>query len=75
LVPVSGGEADDEAIRLACGLVKKSKGEVHAVYVITINRTLPLGAEIQSEIRRAEDILDHVEAVAEEQDHEIETSP
>ena len=73
LVPVSGGEADDEAIRLACGLVKKSKGKVHAVYVITINRTLPLGAEIESEIRKAEDILDHVEAIAEEQDREIET--
>lgn len=73
LVPVSGTEADDEAIKLACELTKKSKGKMHAVYVITIKRTLPLEAEIASEIRKAEEILDHVETVAEEQDCEIET--
>jgi len=73
LVPVSGTEADDEAIKLACELAKKSKGKIHAVYVITIKRTLPIEAEIASEIRKAEEILDHVETVAEEQDYEIET--
>jgi nucleotide-binding universal stress UspA family protein len=73
LVPVSGTEADDEAIKLACELAKKSKGKIRAVYVITIKRTLPIEAEIASEIRKAEEILDHVETVAEEQDCEIET--
>ena len=73
LVPVSGTEADDEVIRLACELAKKSKGKIHAVYVITVKRTLPLGAEIESEIKRAEGILEHIEIVAEEQDCEIET--
>jgi nucleotide-binding universal stress UspA family protein len=75
LVPVSGSEADDEAIKLAGELAKKGKGkgEVRAVYVITLKRTLPLEAEIEHEIRKAEEILDHVETVAEEQDYEIET--
>ena len=73
LVPVSGGEADDEAIALACRLAKKSKGKVRTVYVITVKRTLPIDAEIEPEIRKAEGILDHVEGVAEEQDYEIET--
>jgi len=73
LVPVVGTEADEEAIRLACRLTK-NKGKIYAVYVVAIKRTLPLDAEIESEIRRGEDILDHIEVVAEEQDQEIETS-
>ena len=73
LVPVVGTDADEEAIRLACRLAKKDKGKISAVYVITIKRTLPLDAEIESEVKTGEDILDHIERVAEEQDCEIET--
>ena len=73
LVPVSGTEADEEAMRLACELAKKSKGKVWAVYVIAIKRALPLEAEIDGDIRKAEDILDRIETVAEEQDYEVET--
>jgi nucleotide-binding universal stress UspA family protein len=73
LVPVTGTQADDEAIRLACRLTKKNKGKIWAVYVITIKRSLPLDAEIEPEIRKAEDILDHIAGVAEEEDYEIET--
>ncbi len=73
LVPVSGTDADEEAIKLACRLAKKGKGKVRAVYVITVKRTLPLDAEIESEIRKAEGILDHVERIAEEQEYEVET--
>ncbi len=73
LVPVVGTEADDEAIKLACRLAKKDKGKIRAVFVVTVKRTLPLDAEIEPEIRRAEEILDHMESVAEEEDYEIET--
>jgi len=73
LVPVVGTEADKEAIRLACRLAKKNKGKVWAVHVITIKRTLPLDAEVGSEIKKAEGILSRVERVAEEEDLEIET--
>ena len=73
LVPVIGTEADEEAIKLACGLAKKNKGKIWAVYVIALKRALPLDAEIEPEIKRAEEILDHIEEIAEEQDHEIET--
>ncbi len=73
LVPVIGTEADDEAIRLACRLAKRNKGKIWAVYVVTVKRTLPLDAEIEPEIRKAEDILDHAESIAEEQDYEVET--
>jgi len=73
LVPVRGTEADEEAIKLACRLARKGKGKIWAVYVITVKRTLPIDAEIESEIREAEEILDHAERVAEEQDYEVET--
>ena len=71
LVPISGTEADEEAMKLACRLAKKDKSKIWAVYVITINRALPLDAEIEPEIQKAESILDHIEMVAEEQDYEV----
>ena len=74
LVPVIGTEADDEAIRLACRLAKRDKGKIWAVYVITLKRTVPLDAEVEPEIRHAEEILDHAESIAEEEDYEIETN-
>jgi nucleotide-binding universal stress UspA family protein len=73
LVPVVGSEADIETIKLACRLARKDKGKVWAVSVVTIKRALPLDAEIDSEIKKAEEILDKVESVAEEEDYEVET--
>jgi nucleotide-binding universal stress UspA family protein len=73
LVPVIGTKADEEAIRLGCQLASKNKAKICVVYVITIKRALPLNAEIEPEIRKAEEILDRMEGVAEEEDYEIET--
>ncbi len=73
LVPVVGTEADKEAISLGCKLAKRNKAKIWAVYVITVKRSLPLDADIEPEIRRAEDILDHIGSIAEEEDCEIET--
>jgi len=74
LVPVAGTEADEEAIKLADRLLaKKNRGEICAVHVISVERALPLDAEIESEIRKAEDILNHIESIAEEQGCKIET--
>ena len=72
-MPVMGTEADEEAMRLACKLAKKNKAKIWAVYIIAVKRALPLDAEIESEIRRGEGILDHIEIIAEEQDCEVET--
>jgi len=73
LVPVVGTEADDEAMKLACRLAKKDKGKIWSVYVIAIKRALPLNAELEPEIQKAEDILDHIEMVAEEEEYEVGT--
>jgi nucleotide-binding universal stress UspA family protein len=74
LVPVNGSEADVETIKLACRLAKKDKGKVWAISVVAIKRALPLDAEIDSEIRKAEDMLDRAENIAEEEDYEVETN-
>jgi nucleotide-binding universal stress UspA family protein len=73
LVPVNGTKADDEAVKLACRLAKKEKGKIWAVYVIAVRRALPLDAEIEPEIKKAEAILDHTESVAEEEEYKLET--
>jgi len=74
LVPVVGTEADEEAIKVACKLTeKKAKGKISIVHVITVERTLPLDAEMETEIQKAEEILDHMENVAKEHGGEVET--
>ena len=73
LVPVSGTEADEGAMKLACRVARKDKGKIWAVTVVAIKRALPLDAEIDSEIQKAEDLLDRMEGIAEEEDYEIET--
>jgi nucleotide-binding universal stress UspA family protein len=72
LVPISGTEVDSEAIKLACRLAKKNKSKIWSVYVITIRRDLPLDAEIEPEIEKAEGILDQIEMLAAEEDYEVE---
>ena len=74
LVPVkNGGRADEEALKLACRLARRSKGKVCAVYVIEVQRALPLEAQIEPEIRKGEKVLDQAERLAEEQDYQVET--
>ncbi len=73
LVPVTGTQAGEEAIKLACRLAKQDKSEVYAVYIITMRRDLPLDAEIEPAIQKAEDILNHIEGIAREQGNRIDT--
>jgi nucleotide-binding universal stress UspA family protein len=74
LVPVTGSDADVEALRLAIRLAKKEKGKVWSVYVITIKRALPLNAEIKPEIEKAEGVMDNMETIAEEEEeYEVDT--
>jgi nucleotide-binding universal stress UspA family protein len=65
LVPVAGTKADEGAIELACRLANQKNGSrIFAVHVIPVERSLPLDAEIVSEINRAETILTHIEEIA-----------
>ena len=73
LVPVIGTEADEEAVRLACRLARQDRSRIWVVFVITVKRTLPIEVEMQPEIKKAEEVLDHMERLAAEQGCRIET--
>ena len=73
LVAASGNGADEDVVKLACNLARKSKTKIYVVYVIEVKRSLPLDAVIESEIQRAEEVLTRAEDIASERDCEIET--
>ena len=73
LVPVSGAKVDEETVRFACDLARRNKAKVYVAYVIEIDRTLPIDAEIESEIRKGEEILNRAEDIAEKAGWEVET--
>ena len=64
LVAVTGEASDDDAVRLACELLDSQKGDLFIVYVIEVERGLPVDAEISPATARAEQVLKHVEGVA-----------
>jgi nucleotide-binding universal stress UspA family protein len=58
LVPVAGTPADNGALDLACTLARtKFHPGITAMHVIPVERSLPLDAEIEAEIARAEEIM------------------
>lgn len=73
LVPINGSMADEEALRLACHIAKRSKSKIFVTYVIQVDRTLPLDAEIEQEVEKGEQFLDRAECIAEEHDYEAKT--
>ncbi len=73
LVPVNGARVDQEAVRLSCRLAKRVGGKIYVTYVIQVDRSLPLDAEIKAEIDWAEDVLFRAERIAEEEDCDVET--
>ena len=73
LVAVKGEKVDEETVRLACAMSRARKGKVYVVYVIEVKRALPLDAEIEPEIQKAEQVLKRAERVADEVDYPVET--
>ena len=73
LVAVDGGDADKDAIQLACRLARETKGKVFVVHIIEVRRSLPLNAELQSDAEQGERILRRAQDCADEHDCKIET--
>ena len=73
LVPVDGSKADIETIKLACRLARKEKALILALHVISIERSLPLDAEMAGQVKIAEGVLMAAEKTALAQGCEIET--
>ena len=73
LVPVSGQRVDDEIVKAACVIARRSKGTVYIVHVIQVSRTLPLDAEVEPEVQKGEGILADAEKIADVMDCQAET--
>lgn len=72
LVPITDTGVDREVIELACKLIGK-KGQVFIVYTIAVDRTLPIDAEIEPEIQKADSILTDIETMSGERGWPVET--
>ncbi|MDA8219062.1 MAG: universal stress protein [Chloroflexota bacterium] len=73
LAYINGSPVDNEVLYIACNAARRNKVPVHVIYVIEVKRTLPLTAEIQTEMDKGEKILEGAEAAAESAGCEFET--
>lgn len=73
LVAARGNGVDQVAVEVACKIGKKSKAKVYIVYVIEVNRALPVDANIKSDIEKAEKVLIDAEEYALDNDFEVDT--
>jgi nucleotide-binding universal stress UspA family protein len=73
LVAARGNGADQAAVEMACRIGKKNKTAIFIVYVIEMNRALPVDAIIKADVEKAESVLLDAEEYAMENDFEVET--
>ncbi len=64
LVPVTGDPIDEEMVRLACELLESSRSRVHILYVIEVERSVPVDSEVAPEAAKGEQVLKEMEQVA-----------
>lgn len=64
LVSVTGESCDDEAVRLAYSLLDQQNGHLYIVYVIEVERSLPVDAEISAATAKAEQVLKRAEEIS-----------
>jgi len=64
LVPLDGSEAAYGALATACGVARKTRAAVHALYVIEVPRSLPIEADMVAEGQRGEEVLERAEELA-----------
>jgi nucleotide-binding universal stress UspA family protein len=57
---------------MACGLTKRNKGKIYAVYVIEVARALALDSEMVPDAEKAEAVLTKAEQIVGELDGKVE---
>ena len=71
LVPVSGSPSDEHTVNLACETLKPSGGRLFIMYIIQINRHLPIDSALPSEVLKGDNILKSMEKLSEKFKHEV----
>jgi nucleotide-binding universal stress UspA family protein len=64
LVPVTGDTCDEEMVRLACELLEPNRSMIHILYVIEVERGLPVDADVPPASAKGEQVLKAMESVA-----------
>lgn len=72
LVLVTGGPTDSSAVSHAASLVRETRGHLIVLYVIQVNRSMPLDAEMPEQVSRAEQALNRAELAANLQRNVVE---
>ena len=72
MVAVKGDRSDEEAMNIACDLVRPAKGTVYALHVIEVGREKPVDVEDSLAARQGEEVLQRVEQLARSQHCQIE---
>ena len=72
LVLVTGGQTDSSAVSHAASLVRETRGRLIILYVIQVDRSMPLDAEIPEQVSRAEQALNRAELAASLQRNVVE---
>ena len=73
LVPVKGEDYEEQAVRFACILANSSRALVHLIHVITVPRSLPVDAEVESETLKGENILERFTDIIQGSKSRLET--
>ncbi len=73
LVAVTGASTDQDVLLLATTLARRLNATIYAIYVIEVKRSLPINAEIGSEMERGDELLDRVEQWCEDAQVPVET--
>ena len=74
MVPVTGHEVGEAALRLACRMGRLDGAKIHALYVIELAHEYPLDANLPRETALAESILQRIEALSHEERCPAETA-
>ena len=72
LVPAHGDERDNQALWLARAMTQETKGKIYVLYVIEVQRDLPLDADVGSDSAKGEQVLQRIEKLGEEYHCHIE---
>ena len=73
LVAARGNGSDQVAVEMACRIGRKNKTKLFIVYVMEMNRALPVDAIIKTDVEKAEKVLMEAEELAADNDFEVET--
>ena len=73
LVPLKGNSADEEVMRWACAIARKSRKTIYAVNVVVVKQELALETELPEEVANGEKVLETATEIAQEFGIEIET--